>query len=232
MRWSLPLVVLCAAACSYGDNLRVPPVAEPDATVGPDAPLCTAGQAFCDGACLDVSEDEANCGDCASPCKGGEVCKSSTCDCPDNVVPPFTLPLGLDQFIPLGIFTLGLTPTISLGGINGLLFGFDTSIPLDTDIDLATVALGSTAFVGALVGLDLMNNFSIDASYLATAGTIRFTTLCDTEIEGTLTNATFNGINTSIIDGGIPGIDPDGCVVQVSSLAFHLVTTPCTPPKQ
>jgi hypothetical protein len=171
-------------------------------------------------------EGEANCSDCASPCHGGEVS-------PTHV----RLPVGLrgcrslEQFIPLGIFTLAIAPTISLAGVNGMLFGFDTGLPLDTDIDLATVPLGSTPFVGALVGLDVMNNFSIDASYLATAGTIRFTTLCDTEIEGTLTNATFNGINTSIIDGGIPGIDPEGCEIQVASLSFHLVTTACTPPR-
>jgi hypothetical protein len=144
-----------------------------------------------------------------------------------NVIPGTTLPLGLDQFFPAGAFTIALTPLPTLSGINALIFGYDASNPLDTDIDLATVPLGSTPFVAAGVGLDIQA-MTLDTQYVATAGTLRFTTLCDTEIQGTLTNATFNGVSLGdITSGEIPMVDPDGCVIQVPSLAFHVVTTPC-----
>jgi hypothetical protein len=226
-RWLL--LALCAAAC--GDDLHraVPDAGPPDAPAGPDAPACAGGEENCDGACLDVSNNEQNCGECGNACHGGEVCKSSSCSCPTGVIPGVVFPTGFEQFFGAGGFTLALAPTLSLGGINGLVFGFDTSLPLDTDIDLSTVPLGSTPFVGSAVGLDIQN-MSLDTSYVATAGTIRFTTLCDTEIEGTLTNATFNGVGGDLLGGEIPGIDPEGCVIQVNSLAFHLMTKACAKP--
>lgn len=223
-----PLLLVTFAACSYGDNLQNPAdAALPDTAVAPDASLCEAGQTSCDGACLDVSNNEQNCGECGFPCAGGEVCTAGQCDCPSNPIPTFLFPTGLEQFFPIGGFTIALAPAISINGINGLLIGFDTTLPLDTDIDLATVPLGSTPFVGALTGLDITMGFSIDASYLATAGTMRFTKLCDTEIEGTITNATFNGIGGDILtNGGV--IDPEGCEVQVGTITFHLMTAACS----
>lgn len=216
LRWTLTLVA--CAAC--GDNL-VPdivdaPVPIDSAEATPDAPECTA----------DVTSDEANCGECGHLCFGGEVCKNATCGCPSGVVPPLVFPTGTEQFFAAGGFTIALGPTLSLSGINGLVFGFDGTVPLDTNIDLATVPLGSTPFVGSGVGIDLQN-FALDASYLATAGTIRFTKRCDTEIQGTLTSATFNGLSGGLLGGGIPMVDPDGCVVHVSSLTFHLMTAAC-----
>ncbi len=215
VRWQLLLVVSCAAC---GDNLQAPaPDAPPvDSPRIPDAPVCEA----------EVSTDEANCGECDHLCHGGEVCKNAACSCPVGIVPSLVFPTGLEQFFGAGAATLALAPTLSLGGVNGLVFGYDASIPLDTDIDLATVALGSPPFVGSLVGLDIQN-FALDASYLATAGTIRFSKRCDTEIQGTLRNATFNGISGGLLGGGIPMVDPDGCVVHVNLLTFHLATAAC-----
>jgi hypothetical protein len=219
MRW--PLLLVTFAACSYGDNLeRAADAALPDtADVTPDAPpLCDA----------DVSNSEQNCGECGFVCAGGEVCTNGECNCPANPIPTFIFPTGLEQFIPVGLFTLAIAPAISLNGLNGLVIGFDTALPLDTDIDLATVPLGSTPLVGALTGLDpTAMPISIDATYLATGGTIRFTKLCDTEIEGTITNATFNGVGGDILtNGGV--IDPQGCEVQVGTITFHLMTTACS----
>ncbi len=222
-RWLLSLV-LCAAC---GDNLHpVADAAAPDVPTGPDAPVCATGEETCDGTCIPVTDDEANCGGCMNVCHGGEVCTSSTCQCPVGVVPPIVFPTGFEQFFNVGVFTLTLAPTISLSGFNGLVFGHDANIPLDTDIDLSTVPLGSTPFVAALAGLDL-TTFQIDASYVATAGTINFSKRCDTEIEGTLKNATFSGVAGGIVDGSIPTLDPDGCVIEVPTLSFHLMTSPC-----
>ena len=216
LRWHIPFLV--CVAC--GDNLHAPaPDAPPsvDAAPTPDAAVCDA----------DVTSDEANCGACDQLCHGGEVCKNAACSCPTGLVPPVVFPTGVEQFFGTGGFTIALAPTLSISGINGLVFGYDASLPLDTDIDLSTVPLGSPPFIGSLAGLDIQN-FGLDASYVATAGTLRFTKRCDTEIEGTLKNATFNGISGGLLGGGVPMVDPEGCVVQVSSLTFHLATAPCT----
>jgi hypothetical protein len=213
VRWLFPLVV--CAGC--GDNLPAAPDAPPaDAIPEPDAPECAA----------DITSDESNCGACENLCNGGEVCKDSECGCPSGVVPPLLFPTGVEQFLDVGLFTLTLAPTLTLNGVNGIVFGHDASIPLNTDIDLSDVSLGQTPFVGALAGVDLQS-FALDASYIATAGTIRFTKRCDTEIEGTLTDATFNGISGGLLGGGIPMVDPDGCEIHVSAMPFHVGTEPC-----
>ena len=217
VRWQL-VFGICAAC---GDNLNgldtpAPDAPPPDAAPIPETPVCEA----------DFSNDETNCGECRHVCRGGEVCSNAACDCPVGVIPPFVFPTGFEQFFGAGGFNIALAPTISLSGVNGLVFGYDSSIPLDTDIDLETVPLGSTPLVGSAVGLDIQN-FALDASYLATAGTIRFTKHCDTEIQGTLKNATFAGISGGLLGGGIPMVDPDGCTVHVTTLAFHLMTAPC-----
>jgi len=231
LRWSWPLLVLTAC----GDNFLIDPdggagaddattadsaviVDAPETTVDsmmPDPPACTA----------EVTTDEANCGSCGNVCLGGQVCRNSACSCPTGIVPPIVFPTGTEQFLPLGIFTLALGPTLSLNGINGLVFGFNDSVPLNTNINLATVPLGSTPFVGTGVGLDIQS-FALDASYIATGGTIRFTKRCATEIQGTITNATFSGLSSGGLLG-LPTVDPAGCSVSVPFVSFHLRTAPC-----
>ena len=215
LRWHLALLV--CAAC--GDNLKpaapdAPP--PPDAPPTPDATVCAA----------DLTSDEANCGACEHLCHGGEVCKNAACTCPTGLVPPVVFPTGTEQFFGTGGFNIALAPTLSIDGINGLVFGYDANVPVGTDIDLSTVALGSPPFVGSAAGLDIQN-FALDASYVATAGTLHFTKHCDTEIQGTLKNATFNGLSGGLLGGGVPMVDPEGCVVHVTSLTFHLSTAAC-----
>ncbi|HEY5952661.1 MAG TPA: hypothetical protein VIV40_44485 [Kofleriaceae bacterium] len=215
LRWQIPLIV--CAAC--GDNLEAPApdAPPPDSAAMPDAaPVCEK----------DVSSDEANCGACDHICHGGEVCKNAACGCPTGLIPPLVFPTGTEQFFGAGGFNIALAPTLSIGGVNGLLFGYDAGTPLDTDIDLSTVPLGTTPFVGSAAGLDIQN-MSLDASYVATAGTLHFTKRCDTEIQGTLTNATFNGLSGGLLGGGVPMVDPEGCVIHVNALTFHLSTAAC-----
>lgn len=214
LRWLIPLLV--CAAC--GDNLqpRAPDAPPPDSTAIDAAPVCEK----------DVSSDEANCGACDHLCHGGEVCKNGACSCPTGLVPPVVFPTGAEQFFGAAGFNIALAPTLSLGGINGLVFGYDASVPLDTNIDLSMVPLGSTPFVASAAGLDIQN-LAVDASYVATAGTLRFTKRCDTEIQGTLMNATFNGISGGLLGGGVPTVDPEGCVIHVNAVTFHLATAAC-----
>lgn len=43
--------------------------------------MCDAGQALCGGSCIDVTEDDANCGDCDVACGDGQICVTSECGC-------------------------------------------------------------------------------------------------------------------------------------------------------
>ena len=50
----------------------------------PPRPLtCTAPEALCDGACVDISTDDTNCGACGAACSADERCSASACvlDC-------------------------------------------------------------------------------------------------------------------------------------------------------
>lgn len=50
----------------------------PDASAD-GAPLCPTLQAFCGGKCIDVAEDDANCGACGATCTGGKHCAQGIC---------------------------------------------------------------------------------------------------------------------------------------------------------
>jgi hypothetical protein len=43
---------------------------------------CSPGQDYCDGNCIDVVNDETNCGYCANVCPAGMPCIAGTCECP------------------------------------------------------------------------------------------------------------------------------------------------------
>jgi phospholipase C len=76
MRCVLGLLLLLLAACGPGGSGG--PDASADAS--PDAgPTCVTTQAFCGGKCIDVSEDDANCGACGHSCTGAEHCAASSC---------------------------------------------------------------------------------------------------------------------------------------------------------
>lgn len=47
----------------------------------PEIPTCNEGQAFCMGGCIDVTMDDANCGDCGVACGDGLICVASECGC-------------------------------------------------------------------------------------------------------------------------------------------------------
>jgi hypothetical protein len=168
-----------------------------------------------------VTTDEANCGTCGVVCRGGEVCDAA-CVCPPPFVPAIIEPGSFDQFRVMGDNTIAIGPTFE-GGINPVLVGYQTTTPLDTDLDLATIPLGETPVVIAAFDVNL-STLVPSAAFVATAGTLRLTRACQTEAQGTLTAATFRGVNGGL---GEPALDPDGCTFDVAELAFHIMTAPC-----
>ncbi|MDX2090925.1 MAG: hypothetical protein SFX73_23905, partial [Kofleriaceae bacterium] len=174
--------------------------------------------------CIAVDEDEANCGDCGVECKGGEACDGA-CGCPTSFVPATIEPTSFDRFQSSGDTRIAIAPNID-GSINPVIVGFPASgAVLDTDIDLSTITLGNPPFVGAAYRFDL-SAMSTDAAYVAVAGTLRLSGACSTEVQGTLTNATFRGI-LGDLQSGTPSVDPEGCMFTVPSLTFHISQTPC-----
>lgn len=218
------LFVLVLSACGDDGATKLPdaPI-PPDAA--PDASTCAAPKKQCGNTCLDVSTDEENCGDCGVACNGGEVC-NATCACAPAFIPATFTPSGFDQFQGAGGIQLAIGPVLDTGGINPIIIGYALDTPLSTDIDLSTVALGDAPFIAAGYHADIQA-MTVEASYVATAGTLRITNACDTEIEGTLTNATFRGVNGGLMN---PSIDPNGCTVSNVTMTFHIATAPCPAP--
>lgn len=218
---SLLSFVLMFVAC--GDNHAPVAIdAMPDAAV--DAPpACTTPNMMCGASCLDVSVDEENCGSCGTECNGGEACTANACACPSPFIPPTLGADQFDQFMSVGMgISIALNPNFG-DGINPFIVGFDAQTALDTDIDLSAIPLGEVPFVGAGYHFDLGTN-SLDATYVATAGTLRITENCATHLEGTLAGATFRGTMGGLTN---PTIDPDGCMFTVATVTFAMGTTPC-----
>jgi len=217
------LFVLGVAAC--GDNLPVETDAPViiDAPPPIDAPMCASPTKLCGSTCLEVAIDEANCGDCGVECHGGEAC-DLTCACAPAAFIPATLESGMfDQFQAAGGTTLAIGPSFGSGGINPFLVGYTATTPLATDIDLSMIPLGEVPFVAAAYRFDL-GAMTTDAAYTATAGTLHLTRACGTEVEGTLTNATFRGVTGGLMSAEI---DPLGCTITVPSITFHIMTAAC-----
>jgi hypothetical protein len=217
------LFVLLFAAC--GDdapaNIDAPVIIDSPPPI--DALTCALPTKVCGSSCLDVSGDEENCGDCGVECRGGEAC-DLTCACAPTTFIPATIAPGMfDQFQPAGGLTIAIGPTFGAGGINPVVLGYAADVPLATDIDLSTIPIGDAPFVAALYRFDV-GTMATDAAYVATAGTLRLTSACGSDVEGTLTGATFRGVNGGLMN---PMIDPAGCTITVPTMTFHISTAPC-----
>lgn len=221
---TLSFILIVAAACGDDGSTTMIVDAMPDAPLIDAAPTCSAPNMMCGGACLDVTTDEENCGSCGMTCNGGEACNGSACACaPTDFVPATLAESEFDQLMAVGQgITIALNPNLN-NGIHPFIVGYDAQTPIDADIDLSTVTLGTAPFVGAGYNFDLGTN-AIDASFVATAGTLHIDEVCATHMEGTLTNATFRGITGGFTN---PTIDPDGCTFTVASVTFAMGQTPC-----
>lgn len=219
------LYLVLVSAC--GDDTGAKPdapVIHLDAAIdaAPDAPSCALPDKVCAGVCTTVATDEANCGDCGVACKGGEAC-DGTCACPTPFIPATYTPQMFDNFMQQMGVTIAIGPVVDSVGIHPVLFGYNAQTPIDQDIDMSTVTLGTIPFVAAGYRLDL-GTFATDAQYVMTSGTLHITKACDTEFEGTITNAVFRGATGGFAN---PMVDPMGCTFTVPTLAFHAMTQAC-----
>jgi phospholipase C len=66
-------------ADANGDAGSDAPPLNVEAGPGDDANPCAPGEATCNGTCIDVTHDDANCGACATTCTGGRHCAAAAC---------------------------------------------------------------------------------------------------------------------------------------------------------
>ncbi len=218
------LFVLLLAACGDDGAAMVDAMVILVDAAPPDMapPVCAAPNKMCGTSCLEVAVDEANCGDCGVACKGGEACMGS-CACAPPFIPADVQPGGFDQFQAMGGAQIAIGPVFDSNGIHPIIVGYTASTPLNTDIDVSTVAVGSLPFVAAGYRVDT-TTLTTDAAFVATTGTLRLTSACATNVEGTLTNATFRGVTGGLMD---PMVDPNGCMFTAVTMAFKISTAPC-----
>ncbi|HTJ46103.1 MAG TPA: hypothetical protein VL463_28555 [Kofleriaceae bacterium] len=248
---SLFTIFVAAAACgSISSSTPDAPViqttdAPPPIDGMPDALVCTAPDMQCvTGTCTNTNTDEQNCGTCGNVCKGGAYCKAQPdgCTCPGDFLPDPTNSSGvlaIFQQISQVHFNIGIGGFAGTNGLDALIVVVSTASTGGTEVDKDYTLTDPTQgfpppvpIVSAGYGVDPSSQ-SADASYVATAGTVRFSTLsCDangSELKGTITDATFQGVKGNLL-GGQAQIDPNGCTFTVAKLDFDIkTTTACTP---
>jgi hypothetical protein len=170
----------------------------------------------------------AGCGDseCSvdTDCTPAASCGDGTCSCPAAFMPP--APMFISQIVRADVAQLpGLTAAAGLiddadKKLHALLVAFDPmTVPIDTDIDLAT-ADPTVVRIGLGYEVDPLN--TIRGGYLVTSGMVRFSRACADGVEGVLTGV--SSIEVDIFAGFAP--IEGGCTFASPSIAFHIGDCP------
>jgi hypothetical protein len=176
---------------------------------------------MCGMDCVDTATDELNCGMCGMACPSGAACTMSQCMCPASFLPA-NLDQGLQEMVTdqfpgayVALYPF-ITDVINIAAVGYPVMG--TQIGMDYTL---TDQLGTPPFFAAGYNVDIQTQ-TAQAAYYATSGTLNFTTACMVGASGTLTNATFQAVE-SITN---PVIDPNGCTFTVDMLTFD-IGAPC-----
>ena len=218
------LVALTPAGCGDGAapiELDARPVWLYDATPtdapwpidAPPPDACTG--TMCDYSCVDLTSDPDHCGECDKECSPAAGCADSDCSCPSGFIPA-TLADG----DPSPSFSLNNLPVVSLRasfvGNDALphqlrLYWDSTSIATGVDYDLAAVDTPSLRISYNRSDTGPRGNF------VPSLGTLQLSRVCNDGVAGTLGGATL--VEIAFGPGGGAPI-PDGCSIEVASLAF------------
>jgi hypothetical protein len=231
--------LIALAACGGGSKsgttdapvIQLADAPPPDAAP-PDAFVCAAPSMMCGPDCLDTRTDEKACGSCTNACHAGESCQASQCACPaQSFIPATVTPSGFDPVQAQGTTTAAIGIITAGSAVDVLLVTYVNSDAatnatiLGHDYDLATITPPNVPTIGAGYNVNIQTQ-SADATYIATAGKVNFTTACSIGASGTLTNVTFKG---ATISGGGLVIDPLGCTFTVATVNFTIGKA-CPPP--
>jgi hypothetical protein len=150
-------------------------------------------------------------------CSAAADCSAGACACPADFVPPApafvtavvvdSLPQAPGLYAAIGQFDVSEAR-------HALLVAYDpTTVPLETDIDLARV---ENVKMG--VGYEVDTTKSIRSSFRVTRGTLRLTAACPEGVAGALANAELEEIDIFTSLDPIPG----GCGFALPSVSFAL----------
>lgn len=225
---SFALVSVAAAACGDDGATTFVDASPPDSTpVPPDAEpfVCMAPTPDdCGGVCVNLDTSEATCGDCDTSCTGGRYCATGVCTCPPNFVsanPSFLFEMVDSSQLPGSVIGFGV---FSNGGGHVLAAGYTTaSTVIDTDYTFDADPL-TFPLLAAGYNVDVQA-MTVDSAFAATAGTIRFTEICDGGFAGVATDVTFSGVD-SLTN---PVIVPGGCTFTVTGTITFQYGTDCSP---
>lgn len=231
----IPFALLAAVGCSSKSSGTAPdaPVitttdAPPPIDAMPDALVCTAPEKQCvTGTCTNTDTDEKNCGDCNVVCKGGQACTTGACACPASFLPDTrTADPASDRVLAISQIKseIGFAPINNGPRVDALLVSIGTDASnmtlLNHAYDMTNNANGASVLsppvIAAFYNVDASSQMpSADAYYIPTAGTLKFTKICATEIAGTLTNPTFSGASFDQQTFSF-SVDPAGCTFKIT----------------
>lgn len=237
------LLLAITAACGGGDDAVTVVDAAPDAAIDAptDAPplVCNPPTMNCGGQCVNTTNDPMFCGNCTTVCNGGRICSTSQCMCP-NVTVPTSVSGGGGTFA--GVFQGVLFGSSTFSGDALVAVADPMNTMLNQDYVLSEATLGQLPTVGFAVNLMIANPPTADATFAATEGTLRITSLCEGSggfppngrISGTLTNVKFSAVDGLL--SGNPVITPGGCTLPptgtIPSITFTFGDPNCTPAAQ
>ncbi len=232
------------AACGGGDDAVTIVDAATDAAIDAptDAPplVCNAPTMNCGGTCVNTTNSEMACGNCTTMCTAGQICTASACACPT-----MSIPTNISGGIGINLMGAQLN-TNTLSG-DALVIGIDfAQTAINTNYPMSGTTLGDLPTVGYAINLQLsQQSQTVDASFAATEGTLRFTTICaDTSgglpnipnggVAGTITNVKFSAVDGLL--SGNPTLVPNGCTIPatgtIASISFSIGDTVCSPTAQ
>jgi hypothetical protein len=182
----------------------------------PDTLTCDTPFVACGDDCFDLQTDIANCGACGTACTDGKVCSAGTCGCPPPFAPAMLTPTAQDLVMGQGAVQVAVSFFANNGNhLAGLVYN-KVGTPLNMDIELTEATIDTPPSV--ILGYKFSGQ-NVQAAFVATKGTLKFTKACDKGVSGTLTGATFKGVK-SLMPPFM--IDPMACAFDVASLPFSI----------
>jgi hypothetical protein len=116
--------------------------------------VCPPGQTFCNGQCINTSNDNLNCGGCGSVCQSGRFCVGSNCVTPFTCQTNFSMPpmdCPLFPVDPTLCGVAGTAPVSTVGPLTGSLAANGSTFDVP-------VTLGPADFVRATAFLTVQSN--------------------------------------------------------------------------
>lgn len=210
------LVALSACGNDKAAEIDAPPPPPPDAMI--DAPpACPGSLQSCSSVCVNLTNDDKNCGSCDMACTPAATCAASACGCPAAFIGATPPVLATQMVMAQTGFVTGVAAVTGTDSNNhAVVVTAADAAPLNTSLP---VNVNSQVFVA--VAYELLSANQARSTYLATSGTVKLTRRCTAGIAGTISNAMLVEVDPMTFQP-IAG----GCSTTVTQLAFD-IAQPC-----